>query len=70
MEQRISEQTKRVEELERSGGDPTEAKSRLQLLEHALGEMRIQLTHLSPTRRDNERRKQAVLPKGQAGKRD
>ncbi|WP_119303685.1 hypothetical protein [Dongia deserti] len=55
MQQRITEQIEKIEQLERSGKDAMEGRHRLQLLERALEEMRIQIGHLSPTRMDEKR---------------
>ena len=55
MEQRIREQINQVEKLRQAGSDLTEAKKRLNLLQRALGEMRAQLSPLSPTPLDDKR---------------
>jgi hypothetical protein len=49
MESRIEQQVALIERLKQSGQDTTEAVRRLSLLQHAMGEMRIQLGQLSPT---------------------
>jgi hypothetical protein len=48
MESRIEQQVALIERLKQSGQDTTEAVRRLSLLQHAMGEMRIQLGQLSP----------------------
>ena len=55
MELRIEQQVEAIERLKQSGQDTSEAERRLALLQHALGEMRIQLGQLSPTELDNKR---------------
>ena len=55
MELRIEQQVELIERLKQSGQDTTDAVRRLSLLQHALGEMRIQLGQLSPTERDGKR---------------
>ena len=55
MELRIEQQVEAIERLKQSGQDTSEAERRLALLQHALGEMRIQLGQLSPTAQDNKR---------------
>ena len=55
MELRIEQQVEAIERLKQSGQDTSEAERRLSLLQHALGEMRIQLGQLSPTERDSKR---------------
>ena len=55
MELRIEQQVEAIERLKQSGQDISEAERRLSLLQHALGEMRIQLGQLSPTERDHKR---------------
>ena len=55
MEVRIEQQIALIEQLKQSGEDTSEAARRLSLLQHALGEMRIQLGQLSPTERDNKK---------------
>lgn len=49
MESRIEQQVALIERLRQSGQETTEAVRRLSLLQHAMGEMRIQLGQLSPT---------------------
>lgn len=49
MENRIEEQTATIEQLKQSGQDASKPLNRLNLLRRVLGEMRIQLGHLSPT---------------------
>lgn len=56
MEVRIEQQIALIEQLKQAGQDTSEAARRLSLLQHALGEMRIQLGQLSPTERDNKRK--------------
>jgi hypothetical protein len=55
MELRIEQQIESIERLKQSGQDTSDAERRLSLLQHALGEMRIQLGELSPTERDGKR---------------
>jgi hypothetical protein len=55
MELRIEQQVEAIERLKQSGQDTSDAERRLSLLQHALGEMRIQLGQLSPTERDGKR---------------
>ena len=55
MELRIEQQVEAIERLKQSGQDISEAERRLALLQHALGEMRVQLGQLSPTERDSKR---------------
>ena len=55
MELRIEQQVEAIERLKQSGQDTSEAERRLALLQHALGEMRVQLGQLSPTERDSKR---------------
>lgn len=55
MEARIEQQMASVARLQQSGQDTSDAERRLELLRHALEEMRIQLGHLSPTERDARR---------------
>ena len=55
MERRIEQQHEAIEQLKRSGEDTRDAERRLALLQHALGEMRLQLGQLSPTGRDDRR---------------
>ncbi|NJO34413.1 MAG: hypothetical protein HC869_16090 [Rhodospirillales bacterium] len=55
MELRIEQQVESIERLKQSGQDTTEAVRRLSLLQHALGEMRVQLGQLSPTELDSKR---------------
>jgi hypothetical protein len=55
MERRIREQAEKVETLQKSGADATQAQGRLKLLQHALEEMRAQLSSLSPTPMDGKR---------------
>jgi hypothetical protein len=55
MEQRIREQLIQIEKLTQEGSDSAEAKQRLNLLQHALEEMRAQLGPLSPTPLDGKR---------------
>ena len=55
MERRIAQQVEAIERLKQSGEDTSEAVRRLSLLQHALGEMRIQLGQLSPTERDSKK---------------
>ena len=55
MELRIEQQVESIERLKQSGQDTAEAARRLALLQHALGEMRVQLGQLSPTERDSKR---------------
>jgi hypothetical protein len=55
MERRIEQQREALERLKQSGEDTRDAERRLALLQHALGEMRLQLGQLSPTSRDGKR---------------
>lgn len=55
MELRIEQQVESIERLKQSGQDTSEAERRLALLQHALGEMRIQLGQLSSTELDSKR---------------
>lgn len=55
MELRIEQQTHSIERLQRFGEDTSAALHRLELLRHALDEMRIQLGQLSPTNLDQRR---------------
>lgn len=55
MEERIKEQVNRIETLRLSGADTSQATQRLNLLQHALEEMRAQLGSLSPTPLDDRR---------------
>lgn len=55
MEARIEQQTATIEELRRSGQDTSAAVNRLNLLQRALEEIRIQLDSLSLTEMDAKR---------------
>ena len=55
MEARIEQQIVSIERLQQLGQDTSDAERRLELLRHALEEMRIQLGQLSPTERDARR---------------
>lgn len=55
MESRIETQTAEVERLKGLGLDATDGERRLALLRRALEEVRIQLSHLSPTNLDARR---------------
>ena len=55
MELRIEQQNLSIERLKQFGEDPSAALQRLELLRHALDEMRIQLGQLAPTRFDDKR---------------
>ena len=55
MELRIEQQTLSIESLRHVGEDTSAAIRRLNLLRHALDEMRIQLAQLSPTNLDEKR---------------
>ena len=61
MEERIREQKNQIERLKLEGSDLTQAKQRLNLLQHALEEMRAQLGSLSPTPLDGKRH-QGIAP--------
>lgn len=61
MESRVEQQIALIEQLSQSGQDTLEALSRLNLLQRALHEMRIQLGHLSPTEKDSKRDIAAAL---------
>ena len=61
MEERIREQKNQIERLKLEGRDLTQAKQRLNLLQHALEEMRAQLGSLSPTPLDGKRQ-QGIAP--------
>ena len=60
METRIAEQSAEVERLKLFGQDTSQAVNRLKLLRHALGEMRIQLGHLTLSEMDARRSDVAV----------
>jgi len=55
MESRIRGQLSQIEKLRQEGSDLAQAKQRLNLLQHALQEMRTQLGSLSPTLMDDKR---------------
>ncbi|NJM92850.1 MAG: hypothetical protein HC861_09740 [Rhodospirillaceae bacterium] len=55
MQARIEQQLVSIARLRQSGKDTSDAERRLELLRHALAEMRIQLGQLSPTERDAKR---------------
>jgi hypothetical protein len=55
MEARIEQQIASIARLQQLGQDTSDAERRLELLRHALEEMRIQLGQLSPTERDAKR---------------
>lgn len=55
MEERIQGQLSQIEKLRLDGRDLSQAKQRLNLLQHALEEMRAQLGSLSPTRMGDKR---------------
>ena len=55
MEARIEQRIVLIERLRQSGQDTSDAERRLELLRHALEEMRIQLGQLSPTEQDAKR---------------
>lgn len=55
MAARVEQQIALLERLQQSGQDTSDAERRLELLRHALEEMRIQLGQLSPTERDAKR---------------
>lgn len=55
MELRIEQQSLSIERLRQFGQDTSDGVRRLKLLRHALDEMRIQLSQLSPTDLDERR---------------
>ena len=59
METRIARQSELMERLSNSGEDTSAASERLQLLKSVLGEMRLQLGQLTPTKADASRKSAA-----------
>jgi hypothetical protein len=68
MESRIEQQKAAIEQLKLSGQDVSDATRRLNLLERAMEEVRLQLGQLSPTAMDNKRDKSGAAEFGAAHK--